>query len=130
MFRRVFSSATAVVAAVAIAVSAAAAAPIVLADLTGAWNLNLEIPNQPMSSVLNIVQKGDSISGSNTSDMGTIDFRGIVKGDSVYFGFNFDMGGQQITIIASGLVKDEQTMEGLYDISGFGAFPFKAVRQK
>lgn len=129
MLRKLVSSASVIAAATVIAVSAAVAAPRILADLSGKWNLNLEIPNQPMASVLTVVQKGDSISGSNMSDMGSIDFRGIVKGDSVFFGFAFDMGGQQITIAATGLLKDADTMEGLYDISGFGAFPFKAVRQ-
>ncbi|MFN9202751.1 MAG: hypothetical protein ACK6DP_06740, partial [Gemmatimonas sp.] len=56
--------------------------------------------------------------------------RGVVKGDSVFFGFALDMGGQQIVINGAAAMKDNDNMSGLLDVAGMGGFPFTAVRQK
>lgn len=127
MFRRLFAS----VALVSVAASAAVAAPRLFADLSGKWTMNIATPDQARTSQLTIEQKGDSISGTTESpEFGATGIRGVVKGDSVFFGFALDMGGQQIVINGAAAVKDADNMDGLLDVAGMGAFPFTAVRQK
>jgi len=129
MLRRLTTSAAVICAATTIAISAAIAAPRLLADLTGKWNMNIHTPDQARTSLMTLTQKGDSISGSTESELGVAPLRGVVKGDSVFFGFSLEMGGQPITIIGAAAMKDANTMEGLLDVSGLGAFPFNAARQ-
>lgn len=130
MLRRLISSSAVICAATAVAVSVAVAAPRLLADLTGKWTVNIATPDQARTSVMTLTQKGDSISGTTESgELGVSPLKGVVKGDSVLFGFAIDMGGQQIIINASAVMKGEHNMEGLFDVSGMGAFPFNAARQ-
>lgn len=126
MLRRLIVSA----AAVCLASSVAVAAPRLLADLSGKWTMNIATPDQARSSTLTIEQKGDSISGTTESaELGSTAIRGVVKGDSVFFGFALNMGGQEIVINAVAALKDKDHMEGALDVSGMGAFPFNAARQ-
>lgn len=126
MLRRLLVSA----AAVCLASGVAIAAPRVLADLSGKWTMNIATPDQARSSTLTIEQKGDSISGTTESaELGATPIRGVVKGDSVFFGFAVNMGGQELVINAAASLKDKDTMEGVLDVTGMGGFPFNAVRQ-
>ncbi|WP_337169975.1 hypothetical protein [Gemmatimonas aurantiaca] len=129
MLRRLLSSTAIVCAATTIAVSAAVAAPRLFADLSGKWNVNIATPDQARTSLMTLTQKGDSISGTTESELGVAPVKGVVKGDSVLFGFALDMGGQQIVINGAAVMKGEHNMEGLLDVSGMGAFPFSAARQ-
>jgi hypothetical protein len=126
MFRRLLAS----VALVSAAASVAVAAPRLFADLSGKWTMNIATPDQARTSLLTIEQKGDSISGVTESELGAANIRGVVKGDSVFFGFALDMGGQQIVINGVAAMKDKDNMDGTLDVGGMGAFPFTAVRQK
>ncbi|HEY0931379.1 MAG TPA: hypothetical protein VGE27_15770 [Gemmatimonas sp.] len=130
MLRRLTTSAAIICAATTIAISAAVAAPRLFADLSGKWNVNITTPDQARTSLMTIVHKGDSLSGQTESELGVAPLKGVVKGDSVFFGFAVDMGGQQIVINGTGVMKGEHNMEGLLDVSGLGAFPFNAARQR
>ena len=107
----------------------ATAAPRLFADLSGKWTMTIAAPDQTRTSTLTIEQKGDSISGTTESELGSAQVRGVVKGDSVFFGFGLDMGGQQLLINGSAAMKNKDTMEGMLEVGGMGAFPFSAARQ-
>lgn len=128
MTRRFLSSAATVGAAITFALSAAAAAPRALADFSGKWNMNIASPDQARSALLNITQQGDSISGTTESELGTAPVKGVVKGDSIYFGFSVDMGGQLLDISGAAFLKNKDLIEGYLDVAGMGAFPFNAAR--
>lgn len=91
--------------------------------------MSIATPDQARTSTLTLEQKGDSIMGTTESELGSAQVRGVVKGDSVFFGFGLDMGGQQIIINGTGAIKDKDNMSGMLDVSGMGAFPFSATRQ-
>lgn len=101
-----------------------------LADVSGTWNVSIQTPDQTMGSLLVVTQKGDSISGSLESEIGVAPLNGTVKGDTVAFAFSIDAGGQMMDIRASALLTDENSMNGTLDVSGMGAMPFTARRQK
>jgi hypothetical protein len=125
MLRRLVAS----VAIVCVATSVAAAAPRLLADLTGKWTMTVSSPNGELPSQLVLTQKGDSLTGTNESQIGTAQIRGVVKGDSLFFGFQLDMGGQALVINAAGAIKDKDNLTGVLDVSGMGQMPFIAARQ-
>ena len=115
-------------AALALSVTAAAAQHF-LADFSGKWNVAINAQGQSMQSLMTVAQKGDSVSGTTESQLGTANFDGVVKGDSIFFGFAYDMGGQQIKIRGTGVMTDKDKMTGTMEAEGLGAFPFAAARQ-
>ncbi|AMW05814.1 hypothetical protein [Gemmatimonas phototrophica] len=115
---------------IAASASIAVAAPRILADVSGKWAVTVATPDggtQP--STMTVTQKADSLSGSIESQLGTAPMTGVVKGDSVMFAFQLDMGGQALVINGAGVLKDKDNMSGVLDVSGMGALPFTAVRQ-
>jgi hypothetical protein len=101
-----------------------------LADLTGTWEVSVQTPDQAVTSTLAVTQKGDSISGTLSSEIGQANVKGLVKGDTVNFAFGLDMGGQAIEIAATALLNDKDNMSGSMDVSGMGNMPFSAKRVK
>jgi hypothetical protein len=101
-----------------------------LADLTGTWNVSVQTPDQSVASTLVVEQKGDSITGVLSSEIGQANVRGAVKGDTVNFSFGLDMGGQAIDIAATALLTDADNMSGSMDVAGMGNMPFSARRNK
>lgn len=126
MIRRLIATA---LVATAAAASIAAATPRLFADLTGKWNVTIATPDQARTSLMTVTQKGDSLSGTIESELGSAPMSGVVKGDSVWFGFRLDAGGQQIVINAAAALKDKDNMGGMLEVGGMGAFPFSAARQ-
>ncbi len=123
MLRRLLAS------ALVFATAASVAAAASLADLTGKWNVSIQAPDQARSAILMVTQKGDSLSGTIETEVGTSQVAGIVKGDSVFFGFQLDMGGQKLDLSTAGVLKDKDNLAGMLELAGMGAFPFTAVRQ-
>ena len=77
---------------VAAVASVAAAAPRIIADLTGKWNVSVATPGGDQPSVMTITQKGDSVTGTLESELGAAPMAGVVKGDTLRFTFQLDMG--------------------------------------
>ncbi|MES2524710.1 MAG: hypothetical protein V4617_18585 [Gemmatimonadota bacterium] len=131
---RTFSSrGLAVAASLLLAVTTTAvAAQRMFADVTGKWEISLSMNGSATSSTLDVTQKGDSLSGTITSEqIGSRNIIGTVKGDTVRFGFSIDMQGNVLEISAGALVKDKDSMEGELALpGGQGAFPFTAKRLK
>lgn len=101
-----------------------------LADLSGTWSVAVDAQGQSMVSSLVVEQKGDSISGVLSSEIGEAKVRGAVKGDTVNFVFGLDMGGQALEIAATALLTDADNMAGSMDVTGMGNMPFSAKRNK
>ncbi|HYW30311.1 MAG TPA: hypothetical protein VE869_02310 [Gemmatimonas sp.] len=109
----------------------AVAAQRMFADVTGKWEISLSMNGAASTSMLDVTQKGDSISGTIESEqIGSRAIAGTVKGDTVRFGFSVDMQGNVLEITAGALVKDKDSMEGEIALpNGMGAFPFSAKRK-
>jgi hypothetical protein len=101
-----------------------------VADLSGTWSVAVDAQGQSMVSSLIVEQKGDSINGVLSSEIGEAKVRGAVKGDTVNFVFGLDMGGQALDIAATALLTDADNMTGSMDVTGMGNLPFSARRNK
>lgn len=116
-------------AALVLVTGVATAAPRLLADLTGKWEVSVDTPGGAQPMTMTVDQKADSISGTVESPIGTAPMTGVVKGDSVMFAFRLDMSGQPLTINGAGVIKEQRIINGALDVSGMGAMPFTAVKQ-
>lgn len=101
-----------------------------MADLSGTWSVAVDAQGQSVTSSLVVEQKGDSISGVLSSELGEAKVRGAVKGDTVNFVFGLDMNGQALDIAATALLTDPDNMTGSMDVAGMGNMPFSARRNK
>ena len=110
--------------------AATATAQRMLADFGGVWNVTVEGPQGPMNSQLTLKQTADTVSGEFESELGKAPVSGMVKGDSIKFSFGLDMGGQQISIQATGALKDKDNLAGSLEVAGMGGFPFTAVKKQ
>ncbi|MBP6771494.1 MAG: hypothetical protein KA154_00775 [Gemmatimonadaceae bacterium] len=110
--------------------AATAAAQHVLADFGGTWSVVVEGPQGPMNSELALTQKGDTVAGEFSSEIGKAPVSGMVKGDSIKLAFGLDMGGQQLSLVVTGALKDKDNLGGVIEAAGMGGFPFTAARKK
>ena len=60
-------------AAIALSVTAVAAQRM-FADFSGKWNVAIDAQGQSMQSLMTVTQKGDSVSGTTESQIGTANF--------------------------------------------------------
>ena len=107
--------------------SVAAAAQRLALDLTGNWTFEVVTENGTGVSAVAITQKGDSLTGTYTSGrMGTLPFKGVVKGQTFTFVANTSGGA---TFTFSGVIVDVDHMTGDLDFGGQGGATFSGTRK-
>jgi hypothetical protein len=104
-------------------------AAVAFADFNGAWAVVVNGPEGAVNATLTIAQKGDSVTGTLDSEMGSAPISGQTKGDSIKFAFGLDAGGQALNLLAVGALKDKDHLEGKIVADGMGEFPFTATRK-
>jgi 4-hydroxy-3-methylbut-2-en-1-yl diphosphate synthase IspG/GcpE len=107
---------------------ATAATAQLLADFSGKWTVNVEGPQGPVTSDLDITQAGEVITGKFSSEIGEAQVKGKTWGDSLRISLELDMNGQPLSLDILGAAKDKDNMEGVVEAAGMGTFPFTAVR--
>jgi hypothetical protein len=101
-----------------------------LADFSGAWDVTVDGPQGPVGSVLRLTQKGDSVSGSFDSEVGSGAVLGVVRGDTLDIGFGLNIDGQALTISGVATLVEKDKLAGKMVVTGMGEFPFSGTRQK
>lgn len=109
------------------AVQANGATPTNVMNVGGAYTITIDIPGQPMTATLSLVQQGAILSGSMVSQLGTTQIKdGKVTADGFSFGGSVEFGGTMIDIIVKGAVTGNQ-ISGTID-SPQGAVPFSGTK--
>jgi len=122
---RVFAVATASLIAVSTSISAAAQRLAV--DLTGNWTFEVATENGTGVSAVSMTQKGDSLTGTYTSGrMGTLPFKGLVKGQTFSFAASTGAGA---TFTFTGAIVDADHIKGDLDFGGQGGATFNGTRK-
>jgi len=122
---RVFAVATASLIAVSTSISAAAQRLAV--DLTGNWTFEVATENGTGVSAVSMTQKGDSLTGTYTSGrMGTLPFKGLVKGQTFSFAASTGAGA---TFTFIGAIVDADHIKGDLDFGGQGGATFNGTRK-
>jgi len=88
-------------------------------DVSGTWELNVESPMGSRASDAIFTQTGETLGGKMVSSRGEVPLTGTVSGDSVKFGINVNVQGQNLQIDYSGTVTGD-TMSGTVQFGSFG----------
>lgn len=98
-----------------------------IADVTGNWTFNVEIPGAGGGSASVIMDQiaDGAIVGEYSGQLGVTSFNGQANGDSFSFNINTDMG----TIVYEGEVQEDGTLAGTVDLGGMAEGRFTATRQ-
>jgi len=97
-------------------------------DLTGQWLLTTESPMGAQDSDMTVKQTGNQLSGTISSSMGSVEYKGELTGSDVAFGFRMDAQGMSMQLDYKGVV-DGDTMKGTAKFGDFGQGNFTAKRK-
>jgi D-glucosaminate-6-phosphate ammonia-lyase len=90
-----------------------------ITDVSGTWELNVESPMGSRASDAIFTQSGEALGGKMVSPRGEVPLTGTVSGDTVKFGINVNVQGQNLQIDYSGTVTGD-TMSGTVVFGSFG----------
>jgi hypothetical protein len=93
----------------------------------GAWEVTVDTPQGPNTSMLNLKQDGDKLTGDLASPIGSTPVTGTFSAGVVAVTANIDIQGTSLQLGINGKV-DADTMTGEVKFGDFGAFPFTAKR--
>lgn len=99
-------------------------------DVNGKWNLSVDAPGQTVDVVLDLVQNGDSLTGTmnSTAGGGTVS-KGSVSGKVMKLTINADIQGQPTQLEVEGTI-DGDKITGAILAHGLGSFSFVGSKLK
>jgi hypothetical protein len=98
-------------------------------DLSGNWVLTTESQMGAQDSDMVVKQSGNALTGTLTSQLGSVDYTGAVEGQNVAFSFMFNAQGTDLKIDYIGVVEGD-TMKGKAVFGSFGEGTFSAKRKQ
>jgi hypothetical protein len=100
------------------------------AGVVGSWDITVESPRGKNTSLLEIKQDGDKLTGAMKSPRGERPLDSVsVKGNEITFVMTFNNQGQDIVITYKGKI-EKDSMSGEADFGGFATGPWSAVPHK
>jgi len=82
-------------------------------DLTGTWNVTVELPNMQATPTVVLKQDGEKLSGEYVSaQYGKFHLAGTAKGEDVNFSFNMNVEGNGLTVSYTGKVDKDGSIKG------------------
>ena len=97
-------------------------------DLSGNWVLTTESQMGAQDSDMVVKQSGNALTGTLSSQLGTVDYAGSIEGQNVAFSFMFNAQGTDLKIDYIGVVEGD-TMRGKAVFGSFGEGTFTAKRK-
>jgi hypothetical protein len=98
-------------------------------DVSGTWELNVESPMGSRASDAIFTQTGETLGGKMVSPRGETPLTGTISGDTVKFGINVNVQGQNLQIDYAGTVTGD-TMSGTVVFGSFGDGKFTGKRKQ
>ncbi|MDH3732287.1 MAG: hypothetical protein OEU54_02090 [Gemmatimonadota bacterium] len=98
-------------------------------DLTGAWEFAVQSPNGAGTREVQLVQVGDSISGTISSSRATGDLDGVLEGDRLSFTVVLTMESGPFVVTYRATVTGDE-MVGTIDFGDYGSGTFTGLRSK
>ena len=105
-----------------------AAAVYAQVDISGPWEVTFESPQGPATIDVTFKQMGESVGGSVTSPLGTVDFTGALINDALTMSSKLDLQGNKLDIAMKAKVSGD-TMAGTLAVGGLGEIPWTAKRK-
>jgi len=126
-------TAVAAVGVIAVALAFAGAATVAAQakiDLTGKWVFTVQTDAGTGTPTVTFKQDGEKVSGHYSSQtLGEADLTGTLKGQSLNFTFQADLGGQAVPVTYAATVENKDSMKGTIDIGGLAGGTFTGKRQ-
>jgi hypothetical protein len=98
-------------------------------DVSGTWELNVESPMGSRASDAIFTQTGETLGGKMVSPRGETPLTGTISGETVKFGINVNVQGQNLQIDYTGTVTGD-TMSGTVAFGSFGDGKFTGKRKQ
>ena len=98
-------------------------------DVSGTWELNVESPMGSRASDAIFTQTGEALGGKMVSPRGETPLTGTISGETVKFGINVNVQGQNLQIDYTGTVTGD-TMSGTVVFGSFGDGKFTGKRKQ
>jgi len=96
-------------------------------SVAGTFNINIDVPGQPLSGTLTLIQTGTTVTGTMQTQLGTTQIRnGKIASGGFEFQGTVEFGGASIEITVKGSVSGNE-VSGTID-SPQGAVPFSGTR--
>jgi hypothetical protein len=97
-------------------------------DVSGDWLVTIESPQGPVTIDLTMKQAGEALTGTVTSPMGSVDFKGKVLKEALNVSYTMNVQGNSIEITMTGTVAGD-AITGRVDFGGLGEVPWAAKRK-
>jgi len=97
-------------------------------DVTGDWTVTVESPQGTTSIDAAMKQAGEDLTGSITSPMGSVDFKGKVIKDALNVNYTLNLQGNSIEITMTGTVAGD-SITGNLNFGGMGDVPWTAKKK-
>ena len=107
-----------------------AAAALFAADVTGTWDVTVEVGGNTGGPTFVLKQTGSAVSGKYSGALGESDVTGKVDGDKLEMSFTVSPQGEKVEVFYKGTVKADGTMSGKLEIPGLGEGTFKGTKRK
>jgi hypothetical protein len=98
-------------------------------DVSGTWELNVESPMGSRASDAIFTQTGETLGGKMVSPRGETPLTGTISGQTVKWGINVNVQGQNLQIDYTGTVTGD-TMSGTVVFGSFGDGKFTGKRKQ
>ena len=107
-----------------------AAALLLAVDVTGTWDMAVEVAGNAGGPTFVLKQTGTALTGKYSGALGEADVTGKVEGDKVELMFVVSPQGDKVEVFYKGTLKADGGMEGTVEIPGLGSGTFKGSRRK
>lgn len=107
----------------------AMALPLAASDLTGVWDVTVEIAGNTGNPTITLKQEGNALSGAYKGLLGEAPVKGSVDGAKVRWEFTAEMDGNKFTCVYTGVVEND-IIKGKIDFGGQAEGTFTAKRKQ
>jgi hypothetical protein len=98
-------------------------------DVSGAWDLKIETPQQTITPTATLKADGEKVTGMIKSTRGEAPLTGTISGSDIKLVYVVNFQGNELTITLSGNV-EQDSIKGTADFGGFASGPWSATRRK
>jgi hypothetical protein len=97
-------------------------------DVTGDWLVTVESPQGATTIDASMKQNGEELTGTITSPMGSVEFKGKIVSDAIDVTYTLELQGNAIPIAMTGKVAGD-AITGNLNLGGLGDVPWTAKRK-
>lgn len=98
-------------------------------DITGAWEVTVESPQGAATIDVTFKQVGEAVTGTVTTPMGAVDFKGTLIDDALNVSSALEVQGNKLDMALTATVSGDM-MTGKLVIAGMGEVPWTAKRKR